>query len=155
MKKTTLRTLSSNPTRANQNDIITNMRGDVVLIIHRYHDSEVDLWYNETMTHLKQIFAASTVLALVLTPAFFAHAEGATTAPASTQDTTETATTPDAQITTPADVPVVNPNQDMINRLAALKKQQQDPSTGWFTQIILSIKIRELENKLNLQKALL
>ena len=107
------------------------------------------------MNHIKQIFAASTVLALVLTPAFFAHAEGAITAPASIQITTETATIPDAQITTPTDVPAVNPNQDIINKLAALKKQQQDPSTGWFTQIILSIKIRELENKLNLQKALL
>ncbi len=135
------------------------MCGNVVLIIHRYHDSEVDLWYNETMTHLKQIFAASTVLALVLTPAFFAHAEGAAgSVSVSVQDSaTDVTADQNSEIAVPAtsDTPAVNPNQDMINKLVVLKKQQQNPSTGWFTKIILSIKIRELENKLNLQEALL
>ncbi len=73
---------------------------------------------------------------------------------------TVSATTPatsDVIISVPVETTVstpVDPNQDLINQISALKAQDQDPSTGFWTKFWNGLKIRNLENKLSLAQAL-
>ena len=41
-----------------------------------------------------------------------------------------------------------------LEELALLKAREQDPETGTFMKFILRLKIRQLENQLNIKKAL-
>lgn len=88
---------------------------------------------------LKAFLATFALIALVA-PAGFALAQDATTTPT------------DESLTSIA--VIVNPNQLMIDELAELKSKENAPGTGSFARFILKFKIRQLENQLNIKKAL-
>lgn len=63
----------------------------------------------------------------------------------------------DQNISAPVDTTVsvpADPNQDILNQITSLKTQEQEPATGLISKFFIHLKIRQLENKLNLQKAL-
>ena len=47
-----------------------------------------------------------------------------------------------------------DPNQDLIDQIASLKADEKDPATGSISRFFIHLKIRKLENELNLKKAL-
>ena len=51
-------------------------------------------------------------------------------------------------------VATVDPAVDMAKELADLKLREADPSTGFVARFFIRIKIKELENKLNIATAL-
>jgi hypothetical protein len=55
-----------------------------------------------------------------------------------------------ATITASSTDPIVLATEE----LASLKLREQDPQTGSFTKFLLRFKIRQLENQLNIKKAL-
>jgi hypothetical protein len=66
-------------------------------------------------------------------------------------------TTSDVTISVPVDTTVstpVDPIQDLISQITLLKLENKDPAVGFWTKFLNGLKIRNLENKLNLQKAL-
>ncbi len=48
----------------------------------------------------------------------------------------------------------IDPTQVMILELNDLKMKENDPTIGSFTKFIIRLKIRQLENQLNIKKAL-
>jgi len=48
----------------------------------------------------------------------------------------------------------IDPVQDLTNQIATLQLQEQDPTVSNFSKFFIHLKIRNLENKLNLQEAL-
>lgn len=61
-------------------------------------------------------------------------------------------------VTTPTESITLSPEeevtQSMVTELAQLKLKEKDPTTGSFTRFLLRFKIRQLENQLNIKKAL-
>jgi hypothetical protein len=53
-----------------------------------------------------------------------------------------------------APVIAVDPTQVMILELNDLKMKENDPTIGSFTKFIIRLKIRQIENQLNIKKAL-
>ena len=49
---------------------------------------------------------------------------------------------------------VIDPTTQMQNELAELKLREADPTTGFVNRFFIRIKIKELENKLNIATAL-
>lgn len=91
------------------------------------------------------------IATLALVTAFFGVAFGAHAQEIVIDQTPEEITSETSLITT--ETPV-DPNQAMIDELAALIEKEQDPETGAFTRFILRFKIKQLENQLNIKKAL-
>lgn len=91
-----------------------------------------------------------TTLSLALSVFFFhgyiAHAEGAPVI--STVSETEMA--PTETIPSEAEKPLLTLKQE----LASLKSIEKDPETGSVMKFLLRFKIRQLENQLNIKKAL-
>ncbi|MDB4984683.1 MAG: hypothetical protein JWM20_862 [Patescibacteria group bacterium] len=92
---------------------------------------------------MKKLAIFSLAIAIVAFGAAHAHAEtisaDATVSAPETTVSTETSADPVAQMTA---------------QLVTLKKQEADPSIGAFSKFFIHLKVRELENKLNLKKAL-
>jgi hypothetical protein len=96
-------------------------------------------------------FIGATTLALALTvQAGFAYAAEPETLPVSETVVVTTETAPVATITASSTDPIVLATEE----LASLKLREQDPQTGSFTKFLLRFKIRQLENQLNIKKAL-
>jgi hypothetical protein len=60
-------------------------------------------------------------------------------------------------VISPTDISIeisIDENQEMIDELAQLKLKEKDASTGSFSRFLLKFKIRQLENQLNIKKAL-
>ena len=77
-----------------------------------------------------------------------AHADAVSNVSASlTADQTVSPATADVTIS-------VSANQGLIDQISALKAQDQDPSTSFWTKFWNGLKIRNLENKLSLAEAL-
>lgn len=55
------------------------------------------------------------------------------------------------EVTTPV---VIDPTTQMQSELAELKLRETDPATGFVNRFFIRIKIKELENKLNIATAL-
>ncbi len=49
---------------------------------------------------------------------------------------------------------VITSEAAALAELKLLKQKEQDPSTGFFTRLIIGFKIKQLENQLNIKKAL-
>lgn len=110
------------------------------------------------MKKLKAACAASAVMALALSPIIVAHAQEAVVGQAdvttdATATTTADVTAPEPSADTQADAPA-DPNQDLNDTLEALRKKAEDPATGPISRFFINIKIREIENKLNIKKAI-
>lgn len=96
-------------------------------------------------------FIGATTLALALTvQAGFVYAAEPEALPVSETVTIATEPTTNATITASSTDPVVLATEE----LAALKLREQNPETGSFTKFLLRFKIRQLENQLNIKKAL-
>lgn len=97
-------------------------------------------------------FIGATTLALALTvQAGFVYAAEPVALPSTTNILVTTTESPvDATITASSTDPIVLATEE----LAALKIREQDPETGTFTKFLLRFKIRQLENQLNIKKAL-
>jgi Skp family chaperone for outer membrane proteins len=83
----------------------------------------------------KTFIASVALMAMTLGPAFAAAQE---VTPIDTQTVLQTS---------------VDPAVDMANELADLKARETDPATGFVARFFLRIKIKELENKLNIATA--
>lgn len=92
--------------------------------------------------------AAILVATLVATPVAFA----------TELDTTATSdiivvTTLDSTDSSSSEV-VITSEAAARAELKSLKQKEQDPSTGFFTRLIIGFKIKQLETQLNIKKAL-
>jgi hypothetical protein len=99
------------------------------------------------MQKIQRFLAAAAIFSLFFGPAILAHADDTTTTPApadQTVITTDTQPTP-----TPVD-----PNQDLIDAITALKVKFSDPATSAWNKFWLPFQIRKLENELKLRQAL-
>lgn len=90
-------------------------------------------------------FLASLAIAGTLGTPFFAFA----------QESTLVSPEPSEVIARPANEEVVlDPKEILQKELAELKAKESDPTTGFVTRFFIRIKIKELENKLNIATAL-
>lgn len=97
-----------------------------------------------------QGFTTALVIASVLlTPFTFVHAEIITPEIKIASNESDAVITSQSATITPATA-----EQDQISELASLKIKEQDPTTGFFTKMILKFKIKQLENQITLKKAL-
>lgn len=96
-------------------------------------------------------FIGATTLALALTvQAGFVYAAEPETTTVPEPAVVTIASTTDATITASSTDPIVLATEE----LASLKLREQDPETGSFTKFFLRFRIRQLENQLNIKKAL-
>ncbi len=87
----------------------------------------------------KTFLATSTIAATLLGPVFVV-AQEVTPIPVET-----------VVVTTPV---VIDPTTQMQNELTDLKARENDPTTGFVARFFIRLKIREIENKLNIATAL-
>ncbi len=96
-------------------------------------------------------FIGATTLALALTvQAGFVYAAEPETLPVSETITVTTEPATNVTITASSTDPIVLATEE----LTSLKLREQDPETGSFAKFLLRFKIRQLENQLNIKKAL-
>ena len=102
------------------------------------------------MTFKTFIGATTLALALTVQAGFVYAAEPEAAISASPTIVVATDTPASATVTASSTDPIVLATEE----LASLKLHEQDPATGYFTKFILRFKIRQLENQLNIKKAL-
>ena len=113
------------------------------------------------MQKTKALLTIITLLAVAFAPAFFVYADDAAPAPVTqSTDISITATAAVAPIdiisadtTASGDVIDSNTGSDMTAELAVLQAKAQDPTTGFFAKIWIGLKIKEIENQINVQNA--
>jgi len=59
-----------------------------------------------------------------------------------------------AQEVVPVSIEAIDPTTQLENELAELKARENDPATGFVARFFIHLKIREIENKLNIATAL-
>jgi len=89
----------------------------------------------------KTFLSSLMVAAVLLTPAAFATAAEPVVSPSENVLVSEISN------------PVIVVDEQVVE-LAALKLKEKDPSIGGITKFFLRLKIRQLENQLNIKKAL-
>lgn len=96
---------------------------------------------------LKTFISAFSLVAILLAPLSGAQA---LEIEASSETTSTTEIVISSEIPSDTEAPVMTPAEE----LAVLKIQEKDPETGTFMRFLLRIKIRQIENQLNIKKAL-
>jgi hypothetical protein len=100
-------------------------------------------------------FLGTTTLALTLVSfTGFAHAQSVDTILNTTTNDTPVVTDTTSITTAPQTVSQSNQTTLDLNELAALKLREQSSDTGPIMKFILRFKIRQMENQLNIKKAL-
>lgn len=89
----------------------------------------------------KTLFATAAIAAVLIAPAPFAFAA-------------ETVSVPSENVTAAEMSNAVTVVDEQAQELETLKLKEKDPSVGGITKFFLRIKIRQLENQLNIKKAL-
>lgn len=89
----------------------------------------------------KTLFATAAIAAVLIAPAPFAFAA-------------ETVSVPSENVTATEMSNAVTVVDEQVQELETLKLKEKDLSVGGITKFFLRIKIRQLENQLNIKKAL-
>lgn len=108
-----------------------------VLVIPSSSDSKLVLWYYDSYMTFKTFLASVTIAATFLGPVFVFAQE----------------ITPPETAVVIAPV-IIDPTTQMQNELTGLRTHENNPTTGFIARFFIRLKIRELENKLNIATAL-
>ena len=120
--------------------------------------------FRDIMNSMKKIKAFLTIITLIAVafgPAFLVYADDSTPTPVvQPTDSSVTASasvasvdTASADVTASSDVADLTTGSDMTAELAVLQAKEQDPTTGFFAKIWIDLKIKEIENQINVQNA--